>query len=556
MTKFKTNKNRRAFALLLAVLLVILYLPINSYAATTVYRWDPSNNTAGHGVKLEVNQSFGTQVFKVREYDSGNLIGPDILAYCIDTDTYIHSNKNYEKAFLENVNYFSVANASHIRAIIYGSYPKNNLAYLKTAISESNLTTEEAISGTQMAIWHFANGAVPKASEYDSGATSSNKRIIKLYNYLVGLPGMAAPALASVVTTGPTLAIVGNNVEIEFSFTTNGVNNQNGSPVVLSYTTNLVGFTETITTVGNVKHVKLVKDKSLIAAPYTFNLNISGLQTLTDAFIFTPVNGRSESQTLVSSGFQSETNISKELNGNLKDLLGKIVVTKSFNDQNDSEVSFELSLDDDVIGTYTTVGQVLTIDNLLPGNYSLVEVTPLGYTSSIEGFLGVIVVGGGTTPVVVTNTLITTEPPTTQPETTQPPTTQPETTQPETTQPPTTQPETTQPETTQPETTQPPTTQPETTQPPTTEPPTNPPTNPPTTEPVTEVITEVIVPQGPVVINFDEILPEVEPIEEEIVLEEDIPLAEALPQTGQLPIGFFVGLGMSITSVGVFLRKK
>lgn len=119
---------RKTLALILALLLIVLYLPLNGYAETTVYRWDGTNNTRGEAVKLQPNDSLETQLFRIQEFIGGSLAGSYIEAYCIDTNTSIRADKSYVADFLENVSYFSDANAEKIRAIIFGSYPKVDLS--------------------------------------------------------------------------------------------------------------------------------------------------------------------------------------------------------------------------------------------------------------------------------------------------------------------------------------------------------------------------------------------------------------------------------------------
>ena len=83
---------------------------------------------------------------------------------------------------------------------------------------------------------------------------------------------------------------------------------------------------------------------------------------------------------------------------------------------------------------------------------------------------------------------------------------------------------------------------------------------PATTEAPTVAITEEVVPLGEaIIVNFDEIFADEEPIVTEapvVVEEEETPLADALPQTGQLPVELFYGIGGLVSTIGLYIRRK
>ena len=334
---------KKFLSIFMAVLLVLLYIPMNSYAATDLYRWDGTDNTRGEDVTIGSNTNALTQLFDVRLFENNQLVGANIQAFCIDLNTTINKNINYTVDFLENVNYFPNGNAPRIRAVIYGSYPQVSLVNLRLNSGIANLTEKEAIAGTQMAIWNLTNGTSPDLTKY-SGA--SKQRILALYNYLIGLPGIAAPQQTTIIASGPSVSIDEDEAVVTFSYSTNGVNNLNNSPVTLSYLTDLVGFSESTSVSGGITTVELRKDLDLLSAPFAFSIEIIGQQTLADAFVFTPVGGRDKSQTLVSKGFITEVPLSEILEGNLQNLFAQVTVNKTFADQSQEEVEFSLYLNE------------------------------------------------------------------------------------------------------------------------------------------------------------------------------------------------------------------
>ena len=168
---------RKTSVLLLSVLLVLLSLQSGVLAETDTYRYT-GNATSGSTVFIHPSTSMNTSLFQVRKYEGGKFVDDIIRAYCIDTDVYIKTGVNYRVDLLENVDYFNKAAAEKVRAIIYNSYPYISLSALRTAVGDNNITTAQAIAGTQLAIWHFTNDARPQRNLV-------NSRVLKVYDYLI-----------------------------------------------------------------------------------------------------------------------------------------------------------------------------------------------------------------------------------------------------------------------------------------------------------------------------------------------------------------------------------
>ncbi|NLC04754.1 MAG: Cys-Gln thioester bond-forming surface protein, partial [Tissierellia bacterium] len=216
-------KFKKTGALLLSVLLLTLTMHSVVFADTTLYRYT-GGGTNGSSVRLQSGSTFSTKLFAVRKYEGGKYVGDTIYAYCIDIDTTINTSSNYREDLLESVNYFTKENAKNVRAIIYNSYPAKTLNELKAAVSNvSGLTVPQAIAGTQLAIWHYTNGARP--------SSDNNEDVMRVYNYLIGLPGMIIPDLAEIDAVGPTVVEEGNAWVIDFSYNiSDSINNKDGQP--------------------------------------------------------------------------------------------------------------------------------------------------------------------------------------------------------------------------------------------------------------------------------------------------------------------------------------
>src|SRR5690554_3456090 len=154
-------KPKKIVAILLSILMLAFTMHTIVFAETAIYRYT-GNGTRGSDVRLQSGTTLGTELFKVRKYEDNKFVGSFIEAYCIDIDTTINTSANYREDLLESVDYFTKANAKNVRAIIYNSYPYITLNQLKEAVTDvTSLTTAQAIAGTQLAIWHYTNGASP-----------------------------------------------------------------------------------------------------------------------------------------------------------------------------------------------------------------------------------------------------------------------------------------------------------------------------------------------------------------------------------------------------------
>lgn len=117
------------------------------------------------------------------------------------------------------------------------------MATLDSKLATSGVTEKEAIAATQMAIWTYTNGDRPSTNFYGSGGLSNaNKRIKELYDYLVDLSPIGTPLEAEIIVSDPMVIVDAfGNASVEFTYSTDGVNNLDNSPVTLTHKHNLMG---------------------------------------------------------------------------------------------------------------------------------------------------------------------------------------------------------------------------------------------------------------------------------------------------------------------------
>ncbi len=133
----------------------------------------------------------------------------ELLTYCIDLNTATNVGITYDEGTWTAAN---VPNIDNVRTILQASYPVLTVPQLQSAAGIPTLTTQQAIAGTQGAIWHFTD-----AINLDRTVASQNagSNIGKLYDYLLAVAATPAvepaPALSitSVNATGPVGSLVG-----------------------------------------------------------------------------------------------------------------------------------------------------------------------------------------------------------------------------------------------------------------------------------------------------------------------------------------------------------
>ncbi|WP_210605328.1 Cys-Gln thioester bond-forming surface protein [Brevibacterium oceani] len=152
---------------------------VNGLYLTGGYRWtfiDPG--LGGNGV---------SGLAQIGPADNTNgPYGPGVYAYCIELTK--GSAEEGNKGIVSTWSMYhedgeqtkpSVENLEHINWIVHNSFPKVALAELAQNAGANGLSNVEAAQATQLAIWHYSDGAVPESFK-------GNSKIEAVYKYLTG----------------------------------------------------------------------------------------------------------------------------------------------------------------------------------------------------------------------------------------------------------------------------------------------------------------------------------------------------------------------------------
>ncbi|CAM2078698.1 MAG: thioester domain-containing protein [uncultured Clostridium sp.] len=366
------RNNMKKFISLLISIFMILGLSVSIVRAEENESYDYTyKGIETWGKNITVNgENVATALFKVENPD-----GSISYAYCVDLDTLIKNRHNYSRVNVEDSSYYSDESAKHIRAIVRNAYPFVSLEEISSTLNLKNLTKEEAIAATQIAIWKYANSAnVPDNLTGNIGA---------IYNYLIGLEGVEGQiSVANIITKDPIVHLNGENCDIEFIFKADG-KNADGTNIKLNYTIEGKSEESTDTNLGvddeGYTHIKVTNVKS----QENIKFIVQGVQDVgTDVFFYGPQGGREQSQSLI--GIQSgNTNVSKTFEFKLT--FGEVTVKKVDSDNQDIVIKgAEFTIKNDkgeVAAVITTDQNGIASSKLLPGNYTIEE------TKAPEGYL-------------------------------------------------------------------------------------------------------------------------------------------------------------------------
>ena len=323
------------------------------------------------GKNITVNgEDVSTALFKVENPD-----GSISYAYCVDLDTLIKNGHNYSRVNVEDSSYYSDESAKHIRAIVRNAYPFVSLEEISSTLNLKNLTKEEAITATQIAIWKYANSAnIPDDLTGNIGA---------IYNYLIGLEGVEGQiSVANIISKDPIVHSNGENCDVKFIFKADG-KNADSTDINLDYTIEGKSEGSIDTNLGvddeGYTNIKVTNVKS----EQNIKFIVQGIQDVgTDVFFYDSQGGRDQSQSLI--GIQSgNTNVSKTFEFKLT--FGEVTVKKVDSDNQDIVIKgAEFTIKNDkgeVAAVITTDENGIASSKLLPGNYTIEE------TKAPEGYL-------------------------------------------------------------------------------------------------------------------------------------------------------------------------
>ena len=192
---------KKMFSILLIVMLLVSTFGINfAFAETNPYIFTHDTvNKYWHRSPHRINESTPPAMYHLISN------GESFITYCCDFDTNISPGTNYKRVNLEDADYYTEEDAKHIRFILENGYwsGRNNLANLELNIGMTGLTTAEALTATQAAIWTFANNNcviqpygktanvdgtyaidITTVDVNENATEGTAERIIALYNYL------------------------------------------------------------------------------------------------------------------------------------------------------------------------------------------------------------------------------------------------------------------------------------------------------------------------------------------------------------------------------------
>lgn len=203
------RKNRavsRLMALLLAVA-VVASMSVSAFAEGGGTKYTPTN---GYVLQLGEGDSYWDELSAYEptvDYGNGTLQGvvycitfcmengSETLKnlYCVDLPVSPTDNAVYHRVNLEDSTY-AAALADQLRGILLNSYPEKTVDELAEASGIDGLTKDEAITGTQLAVWQTVHGDAFKVIKFGDenlvSLGSEKSRIERLFNYLLTLKGL------------------------------------------------------------------------------------------------------------------------------------------------------------------------------------------------------------------------------------------------------------------------------------------------------------------------------------------------------------------------------
>lgn len=302
------------------------------------------------------------------------------FAYCVDFDVTIVKNSMYTRSNVEESGYYSTQDAAMIRSIVRNAYPFISLAELRTRAGISSLTSTQAITAAQLAIWNFSNNA--SISHANANVTA----LLAWYFRLAPMPDTQTPV--GVINLSSTTEAAGDRCSVTYQY---GVAGQNvdGSGIPLSFAldqdvVSLYGATvEELPTVGGVHGVRI----SNLPFDAVFRFMVSGTQNIAfDAYLYSPQGGRTASQSLIGA-YQGDTTVYAEEAFSYQPSEYSIRIQKydSTTGEGIQGAVFELSdnegfVNPTVYEKTTDEDGYVEFTGLVPGRWYLREKTaPLGY---------------------------------------------------------------------------------------------------------------------------------------------------------------------------------
>lgn len=300
---------RKILTLILTICLLFSSL---AYAETNLYEYKYNGGSFDPSYKIDFrwinadNEPLGSWntgvTLHLIKLEKGEL---QIPTYCCDFESLVTVGTAYRRLNLEDASYFDEDEAAYIRGIFsYGYWDSGDEVELANTLGISDLTAAEAMAGTQLAIWNYANFSVPGLHvEYrTSGKEVLDANVKAVMDYLLTKSAQKA-TLDEILFTDEvvsTHAIItednGVNYDVIVKFKLVSTNTKD---IVL--TAKLGEDVKTFNLSEMIQeedgYYKIVF--SNVTESGTIELSVEGTQSTNSVYFYEPKEGRDASQNLV-----------------------------------------------------------------------------------------------------------------------------------------------------------------------------------------------------------------------------------------------------------------
>ena len=393
---------KKIIALASVLVLLVSLIPVSALATKIDYDNTYELSSWSNSKTLVFDSgSFTTVYFNIKNLSSGSFA---TKAFCADLDMSTAIGTKYEAYTLEDTGALNGrlgGNASRVRAIILAALTSGgsiNTGALKGGAGLDSLTDEQAIWGTQAALWKLIEGKnfVYVGGEPSDGTGANTVKVKAVYDYLLSLPG--ASGFSSITDTAVEIADTVSSYELS----------SDGTMMHLTYditSTNVESINFTLTNAPAGSTISGDKDHAVVSVPvgafYTadtvaieFKADVTG-PTYHDAVVFIP-EGNASKQILVGR-ISVQNKDSDSVSDSFTDPgSAKFKLTKTSEDTGLPLAGIKFVLEGPIGHPDYEVKELITDENgvveftgLFAGQYKLTEPSPLpGYITTgfvIEG---------------------------------------------------------------------------------------------------------------------------------------------------------------------------
>ena len=236
----------------------------------------------GYNVIVENNQQkpTGTQTLVDEK-------GNSYTVYCVDEEVDLVKNSKYTLEQMDACTFISKEDAEKIRAILANSYPYITLAELQKRSGKSVYNKQEAITATQLAIWHYSNQK--DYTPYVWPDYGYVKRTEDLRDWYLTLPGdVPSTEVANVIIE---YTVDGETIDITYKA---DALNADGTEIQLDYVIDPV-----VTVISEGKDAEGLSHVVIQNPGVPITVTVSGTQSLgKNVYCYYPKAGRQSSQSM------------------------------------------------------------------------------------------------------------------------------------------------------------------------------------------------------------------------------------------------------------------